>query len=109
MPYNAALAERMRAEIKKLRGVQEKSMFGGIGFLINGNMACGIHKQDMIVRLNPDDFAAALKSPGARVFNMTGRPMKGWVMVSAEGHASDGSLRQWIRKSIEFARSLPPK
>jgi TfoX/Sxy family transcriptional regulator of competence genes len=107
--YNEDLAQRLRQALKKQRGLQEKKMFGGVGFLINGNMACGVHKEDLIVRLSSDDFEAALKIPNARVFNMTGRPMKGWIMVAAAGYATDKSLRSWIEKSVGFARSLPQK
>lgn len=84
-------------------------MFGGVGFLINGNMSCGVHKQDLIVRLSNDDFEAALKVPNVRVFDMTGRPMKGWILVSAGGYKSDKSLQGWIQRSVSFAKSLPPK
>lgn len=109
MAYNEKLAERMRAYLKSKRGVVEKRMFGGIGFLVNGNMACGVNKQDMIVRLSDEEFEKALKQPGVRVFDMTGRPMKGWLMVSSEGYTSDKALEGWIEKGIAFAKSLPAK
>jgi len=109
MAYNEQLARRMRLRLKAVRGAVEKNMFGGIGFLVNGNMACGVNKQDLIVRLDDHDFEAAVKRPHVRVFNMTGRPMKGWIMVSSGGYASDAALRGWIDKAITHARSLPPK
>ena len=84
-------------------------MFGGIGFMANGHLACGIHKQELIVRLDEKQFAAALKRPNVRVFDMGGRPMKGWVMVSSAGYASPKDLKEWIDQALAHARSLPPK
>lgn len=109
MTYNENLAQRVRHSMKAVRGAVEKNMFGGIGFLIHGNMACGVNKQDLIVRLSEDEFKKALKHPHVRVFNMTGRPMKGWIMVSAGGYASEAALKGWIDKSVAQARTLPPK
>jgi TfoX/Sxy family transcriptional regulator of competence genes len=84
-------------------------MFGGVGVLIRGNMACGVHKEDLILRLSEGDFAAALTNPHARIFDLTGKPMKGWVYISARGCSSEQALRDWVRKSVSFAKSLPPK
>ena len=84
-------------------------MFGGIGFLVNGNMVCGVNKQDLVVRLSEDDFENALKQQHVRIFDMTGRPMKGWVLVSSGGYKSDKTLQSWIEKGIAFAKSLPHK
>ncbi len=109
MAYNEELAQRMRARLKRKPGMVEKKMFGGIGFLVNGNMACGVNKQDLIVRLSDQDFAAALKKPHVRIFDMTGRPMKGWILVSPAGYASEAALESWIEKGISFAKSLPSK
>ncbi len=109
MAYNEALAQRMRKRMKSERGVIEKGMFGGIGFLVNGNMACGVNKQDLIVRLGEVEFQKALKDPNARVFDMTGRPMKGWIKVSSGGYATEKSLQGWIDKALVYARSLPHK
>lgn len=109
MAYNEELAERMRRILKSEGTTVEKRMFGGIGFMVNGNFACGVHKQDLVARLNEADFQAALKKPHVRIFNMTGRPMKGWLMVSAEAYSGDKALRDWITKSLSHARSLPPK
>src|SRR5512141_817663 len=108
MAYDAKLAERIRAQLKSVRGLTEKKMFGGVGFLVNGNMACGVNKQDMIVRLGDEDFAASLKKPNVRIFDMTGKPMKGWILVAAQGVTTDRALRGWIDKSLAFERSLPP-
>lgn len=109
MTYNRQLAERMRRRFKAETGAVEKALFGGIGFLINGNMACGLNKQDLIVRLSEHDFEQALKRPHVRMFNMTGRPMKGWIVVSGGEYASEAALKGWIDKAISHASSLPPK
>ena len=109
MAYNEELAERMRVQLKSRRGVTEKKMFGGVGFLVNGNMACGIIKDDLIVRLSNDDFEKALKQKHVRIFDYSGRPMKDWVYVSAEGYASDKALGGWMEKGMTFAKSLPKK
>lgn len=109
MAFNEALAQRIRAQLKSRRGIIEKKMFGGIGFLVNGNMACGVNKQDMIVRLSDSDFEAALRQRDVRIFDMTGKPMKGWILVASGGYASEKALLGWIEKSIVFAKSLPPK
>jgi TfoX/Sxy family transcriptional regulator of competence genes len=107
--YNEELAKQIRARLEKHRTLKEKKMFGGVGSLVNGNMACGVHKQDLIVRLSERDFGAALKQANVRIFDMTGRPMKGWIMVSADGYRSEKALDGWIQKGMAFARSLPAK
>jgi hypothetical protein len=84
-------------------------MFGGIAFLLNGNMCCGVHGDDLIVRLSPEQAADALREPHARVFDLTGRPMKGWLLIAADGIATDGDLSSWVERSAAFARSLPAK
>ncbi len=109
MAYDEKLAERMRSRLKGTRNLAERKMFGGVGFLINGNMACGVIKQDVILRLSDGDFGAALKKQHVRVFDMTGRPMKGWVFVAPAGVSTDRALRAWMDKAITYARSLPPK
>ena len=109
MAYNEELAERMRAKLKTARGVVKKKMFGGVGFLVNGNMACGIIKDDLIVRLSEEEFIKALKRKNVRVFDYSGRPMTGWIYVSAEGYKSDKALEGWIDKGVTFAKSLPKK
>ena len=84
-------------------------MFGGIAFLLNGNMCCGVHDDELIVRLDPDRTEQALREPHVRVFDLTGRPMKGWVLVAPGGVAADDDLRSWIGQGVKYARSLPAK
>ena len=109
MAYDQSLAQRIRAELNKLPGLQEKKMFGGVGFLVQGNMACGVHGEELIVRVGPQRYDEALSQPHTRPFDMTGRPMSGWVMVTPEGYETESDLRSWVRQGVEFARSLPAK
>src|SRR5262245_13633370 len=109
MAFDEALAARIRKRVEKRKGFAEKKMFGGIAFLLSGNMCCGVSKTEMIVRLAPEDTEAALTEPHVRIFDMTGRPMKGWLLVDAKGLARDASLEKWIERSVKYAAALPPK
>ena len=110
MPYDEALAERVRSLLVDRDGFTERKMFGGIGFMLRGNMAAGVSsKGDLIVRLGPDEYEAALDEPGARTFDMTGRPMTGWLLVASDAVADDATLRSWVDRGAAFASSLPPK
>jgi TfoX/Sxy family transcriptional regulator of competence genes len=108
MAYNIKLAERIRSELSGIPFV-EKKMFGGVGFLLNGNMACGVHKENMIVRVDPEKHEKLLKKSHARIFDITGKPMKGWFIVEPEGLKTDKQLNTWIKEGVEFALTLPPK
>jgi TfoX/Sxy family transcriptional regulator of competence genes len=109
MAYDEALAQRIRAALPGIPGLTEKKMFGGIAFLVDGNMACGVSKDSLMVRMSPDATDAALAQPHVRVFDMTGRPMKGWIIVEPAGIQSDDDLNRWIAQGVAFAQSLPPK
>lgn len=109
MPYDEMLAARIRTALGPLPELDEKKMFGGIGFLVNGNMACGVHKNDLIVRVGPARYEAALSCPHTRPFDMTGRPMTSWVMVEPQGCETEADLKAWIKQGLAFARSLPGK
>jgi TfoX/Sxy family transcriptional regulator of competence genes len=109
MAYDELLAIRMRAALGSVPGLVEKKMFGGIGFLLDGNMACGVHKNYLIVRVGPEKHAAAMARPHTRPFDMTGRPMAGWVMVEPPGCATEPALKAWLEKGLAFTRSLPEK
>ena len=108
MAYNLKLAERIRFQLDGIP-IVEKKMFGGVGFLVNGNMACGLNKDDLIVRVDPERHAALLRKPHVHPFDMTGRPMKGWLVVEGDGIKTDQQLNTWIKEGIEFALTLPPK
>jgi len=107
--HDEILAARLRDLLAGVSSVQEKKMFGGVAFLVNGNMSVGVHKHWLIARLSADQAEEALQRPGAKVMDMTGRPMKGWIMVGPEGIAEDETLRAWADESVAFAASLPPK
>jgi TfoX/Sxy family transcriptional regulator of competence genes len=109
MGYSESLAERVRTALAGIRGIVEKKMFGGVGLLLHGNMLVGIWKSSLIVRLDPEQAAAALKLPEVRVFDITGRPMKGWITVDADGLESDDQLRSWIDQARQFVVTLPKK
>jgi hypothetical protein len=109
MAYDEGLAQRMREALAVIPDIDERKMFGGIGFLLNGNMACGVNKDDLIVRLGPDAYNRALDEPHTKEFDMTGRPMKGWVVVRPGGYETDEALKGWVQRGVDFALSLPPK
>jgi TfoX N-terminal domain len=109
MAYDEGLATRIREAIGERPGLGEKKMFGGLAFLLHGNMACGVRGDDLIVRVAAEEADAALGEPGARPFDLTGRPMKGWLQVGADGHAEDEDLRRWVGRGLAYAGSLPPK
>ena len=108
MAYDLKLAERVRSELDGLPFL-EKKMFGGVGFLLNGNMACGVNKDDLIVRVDPERHSRLLKKPHARHFDLTGRPMKGWLVIEADGIKTDKQLSAWVKEGVEFASTLPAK
>jgi TfoX/Sxy family transcriptional regulator of competence genes len=109
MAFDEQLADRVRKQLNRRAGVTEKKMFGGLAFLINGNMSVGIHGSELIVRMAPGATDAALKEPGARLFDITGRPMKGWLLVGLPGVKEPASLAKWVRRGVEYASSLPKK
>ena len=110
MAYDEGLATRVRELIGDRPELSEKTMFGGLAFLLNGNMACGVRGEDLIVRLAPEATDKALSEPGARVFDLSGgRPMRGWLMVGPAGHAEDADLRRWVGRGVDYALSLPAK
>lgn len=109
MPYDASLADRIRATIKRRRGFTEKKMFGCVGFLLNGNVCAGVWKKSLIVRVGERAYLDTLREPLVREFDITGRPMKGWVVVEPEGLTEPDDLTRWIERSIAFVRTLAKK
>lgn len=110
MAFDPDLADRMEAALRELGADPvRKAMFGGIAFLINGHMSYGTSREEMHVRVGPDGYEAALAQPGARLMDMTGRVMKGWVTVDAPSDLSDADLAGWARLTLDFVRTLPPK
>jgi TfoX/Sxy family transcriptional regulator of competence genes len=109
MPYDEGLAQRVRETVERRKGVAERKMFGGLCFLVNGNMACGVTHDDLMVRVGPDAHAEALALPHARKMDFTGRPMKGFVFVSASGLEADDDLKAWIDRGFAYAKTFPTK
>ena len=109
MAYSESLATRIRDVVGKRRGMSEKKMFGGVGFLLHGNMLVGVWKHSLIARLGPEQAALALNETEVSEFDITGKPMKGWVMVEPDGIETDEQLRKWIDKSLEFVSTLARK
>jgi TfoX/Sxy family transcriptional regulator of competence genes len=107
--YDEGLAHRLGESLSGLPGISEKKMFGGIAFLWNGNMLVGVMGDGLIARVGPDAQEDALAQPGARVFDFTGRPMKGWVVVDGAAVAEDEALDDWIARCRDFVEALPPK
>lgn len=109
MAFDAQLADRARPLVLGRAGGSEKKMFGGLCFLVNGNMACGVVKDELMVRVGPEAYADALAQPHARPMDFTGRPLKGMVYVSAEGIAQPADLERWVLWGVAYAESQPPK
>jgi TfoX N-terminal domain len=109
MAFDESLAARIRQVLDRKRGVEEKKMFGCICFFINGNALAGVWKDRLIARLGPDNYDDALLEPHVREFDITGRPMKGWVLVGPEGVEDDDQLTNWIERALKFVKALPAK
>jgi TfoX/Sxy family transcriptional regulator of competence genes len=109
MAYSENLAERIRHQLAARRGIAEKKMFGGIGFLLRGNMCVGIWKNSLIARVGPDRYDEALQQEFVGEFDITGRAMKGWVVVAPEGIDDDKQLQEWINQAVDFVETLPSK
>ena len=109
MPYNEELAERVRKLLKRRKGYSERKMFGGVCFMINGNMCVGIWQGSLIVRLDRDSHERTLSEPYTRPMDLTGKVMRGWAIVDPEGIAEDDELKTWVRRAAAYAGSLPAK
>lgn len=109
MSYDESIADRVRTALADREDVIEKKMFGGLAFLIRGNMCCGVLGSDLVVRVGPVNYPAALKEPHTREMDFTGRALKGLVYVGKHGIGSDDSLRKWLNRGLEFVASLPTK
>jgi TfoX/Sxy family transcriptional regulator of competence genes len=107
--YDEALAGRVRDLLSPRADVSERRMFGGIAFIVDGNMACGVMGEDLIVRLDDEEARRALSEEGVRPFDFTGRPMKTTVYVSPERTRDDAELAEWVDAGADYASSLPAK
>jgi TfoX/Sxy family transcriptional regulator of competence genes len=109
MPYDKPLADRLQSLLKTRKGFSQKEMFGGVGFLLNGNMCVGVYKEFLILRLGKEEADRALKENHVKPFDITGRAMSGWVMVEKEGIDSEVNLRSWVEAAVRFVQTLPSK
>ena len=109
MAFDEKLADRVRRELSGHPGLVEKKMFGGLAFMLRGNMCCGVLRDDLVVRVGPEAHAAELKRPHTRVMDFTHKPMKGYLYVGAKGVATAASLRSRLKPAIGFVATLPQK
>ena len=110
MPYDRDLAAKIRDELAGEPGVSEKAMFGGLAFLVNGNMAVAASSRGgLLLRVDPAETAGLVQSPGAQRFEMRGREMDGWLDIDSAVLAGEDDLRRWVDIGVAYARSLPPK
>ena len=109
MAFDDTLAQRIRDALARKKNIEEKKMFGGIGFLLNGNMLVGVWQDSLIARLSPGEGEDVLLEPHVKAFDITGRPMKGWVLVESGGVVGDDQLRDWIQRAMKFVGKLPGK
>jgi TfoX N-terminal domain len=109
MAYSEDLAARLRRRLARRAGVAERRMFGGVGFLLNGHLLVGVWKDSLVARLGPDEGEAALREPHVRPFDVTGRPMRGWVLVHPPGIGDDALLAGWVGRAWAFVGTLPAK
>lgn len=109
MAYDIHLADRIRSLLKREGEFSERKMFGGITFMANGHMCCGVVKTDLVLRLTPEQAAEALRQLHTRPMDFTGKPMNSMIYVSAVGTDSDEALEAWVRSAVAVARRLPVK
>ena len=109
MAFNEILAARIRDALARKKGIEEKKMFGGVGFLLNGNLLVGVWKASLVVRLGPDEGEEAMQEPHVKEFDISGRPMRNWVLVEPAGVEDDGQLSAWIERAARFVGALPAK
>ncbi len=109
MAYSEALAKRVREVLADRSGVVEKKMFGGLAFMVDGNMCCGIVGDELMLRVGKDRYEQVLSSPHARAMDFTGKPLAGMVYISTGGLRTGDSLSQWVACALDFVSTLPPK
>ena len=109
MAHDEQLATRVREELEDRPDVTSKRMFGSLAFLVGGSLACCVQSDGLLVRLPPEEAAAALAEPGTRPFVMSGRPARGWVVVDLDAVAGPGELRHWVGRGVESATALAPR
>lgn len=109
MAYDEGLAKRVREALAGHPSLVEKKMFGGVGFMLRGNMCCGVLGDELIVRVGPHAHDETMGRPNTRKFDFTGKPMRGLVVVTPKGLSSEEALREWVARGAAFALTLPAK
>ncbi len=109
MAYDESLAENIRGILARRKGITERKMFGGIAFMLHGNMCCGVVQKKLMLRLGPEGAQQALTEPHTKPMDFTGRPMKSMLYVTPAGWEEDDDLKRWVERALKFARGLPPK
>src|ERR1700730_1476358 len=109
MAFDETLAQRIRDALARRKNIEERKMFGCICFLLNGNTLVGVWKDSLIARLGPDEGEDALLEPHVKAFDITGRPMKNWILVEPEGVEDEDQLKGWIERAVKFVEKLPKK
>jgi len=107
--YSEQLAVRARAALAASRDLEERQMFGGLAFMVNGHMCCGIVGEELMVRVGPDLYESSLAQPFTREMDFTGQPLQGMVYVGSEGIESERQLGQWVQRGLAYISTLPPK
>ena len=108
MPFSESLAIRLREICARKKGIVEKKLFGGLGFLLHGHMLVGVWRESLVVRVGAESYEDARKEPFVKEFDITGKPMKGWVLVEPDG-LEDDQLNEWIARATRFVKTLDPK
>ena len=109
MTYSEELAERMRVALAASRNLEERRMFGGLAFMVNGHMCCGVVGDELMVRVGPDLYQSSLAQPHAREMDFTGKPLKGMVYVGTQGIATERQLGEWVQRGLAFVSTLPAR
>ena len=109
MAFNEEVGNRLRVAFEPYPEVIEKKMFGGLAFMVQGHMCCGVNGDELMVRVDPDGYEEALAQPHAREMDFTGRALKGFVYVAPVGFATDDDLAAWVERAADFVLSQPPK
>lgn len=109
MTFSELTAIQIRSVMQDAPGLSERHMFGGVAFILEGNMCCGVINDNLVVRVGPEAYERTLREPYTRPMDFTGRPLPGFVYVEPDGFASGASLKEWVDRGIRFVRTLPPR
>jgi TfoX/Sxy family transcriptional regulator of competence genes len=109
VPFDQEISARVREALQGVNGVEEKKMFGGLAFMVRGNMCCGVVGDELMVRVGPEQYDSSLTLPGAREMDFTGKPLRGFVFVSQDALATSAALQAWVERGLSFVSTLPSK